>query len=293
MTFRCFIWTLFFLVGCANNETRAPVATQTPTAPNPTLPDAPVPPTVSKTSTPPQQPKLQFLEQTLGGGEESARLPWVLAFHGLGDRPESFAQLFRGFSTPSHLYVLQAPTKYGRGFDWFGVRASGDQQQLSAAIRKASHLVLSLIAELQKSPKNLGKPVVTGFSQGGMLSFALAAEHSSLIAASLPMGGWLPPPLWPKTLPARPAPLFAFHGLDDSVVPWNPTRQAIQHLQALGFPVEVKSYSGLGHSLNSRLRSEWRQSLSSALQKEAVNSLSSSTVARPSKQPKPTPSLAQ
>lgn len=292
MTTGRFTWALIFLIGCARSEPPAEaLPTVTPMAklssPAAKVTDKSQPPTPSGAAT------LLYLEREAGGGQSTARLPWVLAFHGLGDRAASFGRLFEGLTTPSHLYLVQAPAPYGRGYDWFGVRASGDPKLLAKAMRRAAAQVLGVITKLQQDPKNLGKPVVTGFSQGGMLSFALAALHSNKIAASLPLSGWLPPPLLPSKLPSQAAPLWVFHGQDDSVVPWQPTAQLSEQLKLLGFAVTTRSYPGLGHSLNSELRKDWKQALSKALHSTAISSLSSWKAAHPSTPPGPTPTRGQ
>lgn len=210
---------------------------------------------------------LNFKRFTTGGANPSAALPWTIALHGLGDRPESFAHLFDCFPQASHVIVLEAPLARGRGFDWFGHRVSGDPKLLAAGIRKALKLVVAAIDQRRTDRSLVGKPVVTGFSQGGILSFALAALHPSRIAASLPIGGWLPPSLLPTTPTAEPVSIFVFHGEADRTVPWPPTQIVIQQLRDLRFTVEPHSYAGLGHTLNSTLRHEWTQALTQALER--------------------------
>jgi phospholipase/carboxylesterase len=210
---------------------------------------------------------LRFVTLTTGGKRDDEPLPWVIAMHGLGDTPEAFARLFDGASFTAHVYVLQAPTSYGSGFDWFGVRVSGDPVRLSQAMRAAAGRVVQLIDHLGQNPQNRGKPVVTGFSQGGMLSYALAVLHPDRIALAAPVGGWLPPPLWPKRLPpGQAAKIAAFHGEQDRAVPFEQSRIAAEKLTTLGFPLELHTYPNLGHSMNRELLRDWDEALRAALE---------------------------
>jgi phospholipase/carboxylesterase len=210
----------------------------------------------------PADEPLAVVELTTGGAQASDSLPWVIGLHGLGDKPVGFAQLFANLPFQVHVYVPRALLPWGSGYDWFGVRVKGDPQALSEALETAADEVVGLIAKLATDPRNIGKPIVTGFSQGGMLSFALATQHPGTLTAALPIGGWLPPPAWPTSKPDASIPIIAFHGEADAIVPFAPTKRTIAHLEQVGFDVSLSSYPGLGHSINSSLRTAWVHALS-------------------------------
>lgn len=207
---------------------------------------------------------------TTGGASPDAPLPWIVALHGLGDRPEAFSSLLRDLPFQAHVHVPRAPLAHGGGYDWFGVRvSSGDIQRLSEAIRAAALRVVRLIEVLAEDPRHVGKPMVTGFSQGGMLSFALGVHHSKHISASFPIAGWLPPPLWPST-PVDPSPggddaanliISALHGGADEVVPSSPTLAAILHLIELGYDARIEVEPGTGHIPSETMLRTWREDL--------------------------------
>ncbi len=213
----------------------------------------------------PDDAPLPYVHMTTGGGSVDAELPWIVGLHGLGDRPEAFIQAFARAPFEAHVYVPRALLPRGRGFDWYGVRVSGDPVELSKAMERAAVRVVALLDHLAAADENRGKPVVTGFSQGGMLSFALATHYPEKIRASLPIGGWLPPPLWPTEPPAVRVPIVAFHGEADRVVPFAPTREVVTNLQKGSWDVRFESYPGLGHGISPRLRSDWYAALTGFL----------------------------
>jgi len=202
---------------------------------------------------------IHYREYISGGAEAEAELPMVIAIHGLGDSPEDFEGLFRGFDRPARVIVPRGLEAHGPGWSWFPIRTAGaDPEALAAGIRAAADALAPAITALSKARPTAGKPIVTGFSQGGMLSFALAVEHGELISAAYPMGGALPEPLWPKpgSAPAAAPPILAFHGEADTRVPLAPTQRAVEALTAAGYAVELRTYPGLEHSINRPMHTE-------------------------------------
>jgi phospholipase/carboxylesterase len=94
-----------------------------------------------------------------------------------------------------------------------------------------------------------GKPIVTGFSQGGALSFALAARYPQSFAAAFPLSGWFPAALWPTEKPQGAPPIIAFHGTADSLVPITRMRPGAKRLAELGFSIDVRELEGVGHTI--------------------------------------------
>jgi phospholipase/carboxylesterase len=153
--------------------------------------------------------------------------------------------------------VPQGLAPYQSGYSWFPIRVrSQDPERISQGMRRAATRLAQLLAELGQRHPTKGKPLVTGFSQGGMLSFALAVDHPQSIAAAIPMAGWLPPPMWPSALPPMAPPIVALHGDGDQLLEIEPTRAAVGKLRQLGFQVELHEYPGVGHTVSPAMRRE-------------------------------------
>lgn len=215
-------------------------------APRERLPPA-EPSTIATASRAPEPETLPYATLTLGGGERE-QLPWIVALHGLGDTPDDFIQLLQS-ELRAHVYAPRALYPYGDGFDWFRVRVQGDPERLAEALRHAMAEVLRFVDARTQDPKNVGKPVVLGFSQGGMLSFALGAHHPERFRLVVPIGGLLPEPLWPKARPRESTPIVALHGTDDRVVPIAPARALTGHLGQLGYRADLLEFEGVGHGI--------------------------------------------
>jgi phospholipase/carboxylesterase len=213
---------------------------------------------------------LHYLEIVLGDAKPDDPLPMIIAVHGLGDDPENFGYLFETFQEPARLILPRGldPREAG-GWSWFPLRARDpDVAALAAGIDRASEAIAKGIIVLVAERPTIGKPIVTGFSQGGMISFALAVKHPELVSAALPVGGWLPPPL----VTAGPAPgdapsILAFHGTDDTAVRYEPTAQSVAQLVEHGWHVTLKSYAGVGHVITPEIQRDLTDGLVDALRR--------------------------
>jgi len=223
----------------------------------------------------PRAGELFYLERILGEAEPEATLPMIVAIHGLGDDPENFAHLFDAFTEPVRLIAPQgiSPTEAG-GWSWFPLRARDpDVDALSEGISSAAQALAESIEILTKARPTRGKPIVTGFSQGGMLTMTLAIHHPQVVGSAVAIGGWLPPPLWPGAdrSPAGGPRLLALHGTSDNAVAYLPTQQAIAKLKAFGYDAELRSYEGVRHVISPEIQRDLVDALVAAVHVTASN----------------------
>jgi phospholipase/carboxylesterase len=268
---------LLALVACEPRPSE-PQSTQPNKAPAPVEPRAQPPaPTVEPPTEVVELPEVagvHYLEVVTGGADANAELPMIIAIHGLGDSPEGFSQLLASFDQPARVILPRALDPYEPGWSWFPIRArDSDVEGLAAGIEHATNALAQAIPKLVEQRPTRGKPIVTGFSQGGMLSFCLAVHHGELFSAAFPVGGWLPPPLWPK--PDADAtlapPIVAFHGDEDVAVKLEPTQQAVTNLQKAGYRVELNTYTGIGHAITQDMRDDLLDGLREAIGRLEAN----------------------
>ena len=267
-------WLLSLALACndpyGGSATAAPSsAPSAPTTP-PDRPHAPPPSSTPPIATgdEPQAGKIHYVEVVLGDAKADDALPMIVAIHGLGDDPRNFGHLFDEFTEDARLILPRGLDQTpGGGWSWFPFRARDpDVEALSRGIASASDELAAAITVLVRDRKTVGKPIVTGFSQGGMLSFALAVRHPELVAFALPVGGWLPPPLVPTTPAGKDAPpVRAFHGTDDPAVKFEPTRVGVEALKKLGWDVELHAYEGVGHVITPEIHRDLDDALVDAL----------------------------
>lgn len=213
---------------------------------------------------------LRYLEIVRGDAAPEEALPLIIVIHGLGDRPH------RGWlqavdiepDLKARMIFPQAPTPYGRGFAWFEYRfRDRNEAALADGIRAAQARVFSLIERVRATRPTRGRVIVCGFSQGGMLSFALALAHPEPIQIAVPISGELPPPLWPQAkfrggwFPE----IVALHGTADRVVALEADDKLVRHLEGLGYPAKLLRFEGAHHHVTPSMSQHVRSTLSAAV----------------------------
>lgn len=196
--------------------------------------------------------RLRFVVQTTGGAPADARLPLVVALHGVGDTPESFAQLIVPTGLRVRLAAPAGPRVQGHGFGWFPLRSLLTDARWGEHIAEAAALVAPEIARLAQVYPTCGRPLVTGFAQGAMVAFALAAQPNPVVGGAFPLAGELPPSLWPHARTgATGLPVVeVFQGLDDRRVRADKARATWEAFHAAGYPGEFHGYAGVLHTVS-------------------------------------------
>ena len=219
---------------------------------------------------------LTYLEVVQGEADFDDELPMIVAIHGLGDRPENFYGLLQQLGVKARIILPRALDAHGDGWSWFPYRArSPDVQLLSESIDKAATVIVGALRELdEKHPRpDHARIIMTGFSQGGMLSFTTATKAPELFDYVLPIGGWLPGPLVPEAkaadLPHSPE-FVALHGDADPAVKIGPTREGVAALQEKGYSVQLHEYPGVKHAIPPEMRAELYQLLGQAIAGQSI-----------------------
>lgn len=204
----------------------------------------------------------------------SQPLPAVVILHYYTAHPQTLLPLFQGLPLPSHLICPQGPYPAEEGYSWFPEDFyDRDLAGQAAALRQSAAGLAAFLEELPHILRLAGSPLVTGFSQGGDLSYALALEYPHLVGMAIPMGGRLEAPFRPAPLleAARHVPIRALHGEADPIVPIASAREGVAWLEEQGCNVELKSYPGGGHNAPPDLQRDLRALVSAYLQQNSFS----------------------
>lgn len=177
--------------------------------------------------------------------------PLIVAIHGKGDRPDRWVDEWRNFPARAQIVLPRAFDPHGGGFAWFQFKDGMTDEQFGAAVGAAEARLWKGIAKVAGTRRL----IVTGFSQGGILSFAIASRHPNEVIHAFPVSGSCPGPLLPHD-GAHSAPLDAFHGTTDQVLDIKWAREAVAAFKASGNEAALHEYEGVGHSISAKMHSD-------------------------------------
>lgn len=182
--------------------------------------------------------------------------PVLLLLHGYGSNE---ADLFSfAAELPAEYYVisLRAPhdLQYG-SYAWYAINFDADASKFSDLdqARTARELVLATLDELQKKyPIDAQAVTLIGFSQGAILSYAIALSYPDRIQRVAALSGYLNAEIAVagfENNPLNALQLFASHGTVDQVIPVEWARKAPVLLGAMGISIDFHEYP-IGHGVS-------------------------------------------
>jgi phospholipase/carboxylesterase len=196
---------------------------------------------------------IYFLEVVIGEASFDDMLPMLVVLHGRGGTAQIPGGPFLGLTHPVRVIVPQAPDALGSGYEWLPVYVGqGLVDRLSSTLFQTASRIARLLRDLTRRRATMGRVIVSGFSQGGLLTLTLALFHDDVVGEAFPLACWLPPPLEP---PYRRSDLVyprirSMHGTDDPTIPIEPTRQLFARLATHGFDVRFVAFDHVVHTIS-------------------------------------------
>lgn len=192
--------------------------------------------------------------------------PTVVALHGwgansldlLGLAPHLCGGRFLVLCPQGTVGVPIGPAATGWG--WFPLTL-GQPPDPGAFARAVEHVREFLREARARYPVDGRKLVLLGFSQGGVVAYALALSEPESFSGLVALSSWLPGPLV-EHLPARDRSqllTLVQHGTGDDLIGVSRGRESLERLRELRVPVTYREYD-MGHEISARsLRdlSEW------------------------------------
>lgn len=182
--------------------------------------------------------------------------PLLLLLHGYGSNEEdlfSFAQ-----QLPDEYFIVSARAPYNlpqySGHAWYAITFDSDMNKFSddkQAIESRDLIVKFIDEIIATYPVDADNVTLIGFSQGAILSYAVALTYPEKVSRVLALSGYLNMDIVGKSLHAEDVSkvrFFISHGTVDQVIPVEWARKAPEFLKNLGLDVEYHEYNA-GHGV--------------------------------------------
>jgi phospholipase/carboxylesterase len=186
----------------------------------------------------------------------------IVALHWSSSTPEAMLRDLAGIPVEARILLPQANYPQRGGWSWFPRKfgEAEDQEARAEAFRVADALA-DWIELARREYPTYGRPVVTGISYGGDLAYLLAVRHPRTVRAAFPVAARFPADWIPeaRTCTDDCPWIVAFHGNDDWIVGLAEARETAARLRARGYPVELRSYAGVGHRFSAGMRTDFER----------------------------------
>ena len=181
--------------------------------------------------------------------------PLLLLLHGYGSNEAdlfSFAE-----ELPDNYYIISARAPYDMqygSYAWYAINFDADQNKFSdnEQAKKSRDLIVKFIDELtQTYPIDADNVSLIGFSQGSILSYAVALSYPEKVQKVVAMSGYLNLDIVAEDYLKNTfsnLKIFASHGTVDQVIPVEWARKTPAILENLGIGVTYKEYP-VGHGV--------------------------------------------
>lgn len=182
--------------------------------------------------------------------------PLLLLLHGYGSNEEDLFSFSSELPEEYFVVSVRAPydLMYG-SYAWYAINFDADENKFSDIEqgKTSRDLIVSFIDELLvKYPIDPGNVTLIGFSQGSILSYAIALSYPEKISRVVAMSGYLNTEMAVANFEKNDLSklqIFASHGTVDQVIPVDWARKTAPALQALGIPIVYKEYP-IGHGVS-------------------------------------------
>lgn len=181
--------------------------------------------------------------------------PTILALHGWGANAMDLLGLAPFLAGGRFLVIcpqgpIEVPLGPMSGWGWFPL-TGGAPLDADAFARGLDALHTFQHDALRRYPIDRRKLVVIGFSQGGVMAYALGLSQPEQFAGLVALSSWLPATL-ASTLPLvdrSQLSTLVHHGKGDAMIDVDKGRESLERLRQLGVPASYREFD-MGHEIN-------------------------------------------
>ncbi len=195
--------------------------------------------------------------------------PVILTLHGLGTNGDDLAPLCEELHIPGCRFVLpdaplHLPGYPEQAYAWYDFQTYNREE-----FNKSKEYLFKVMDRFANDPNLRPAPgqdkkhkpiIVTGFSQGGVMSLEGGLNYKGRIGAIVSMSGYMPDPWETLTKAQAPfdTPILLVHGIYDEVVPVEGSRRAKKALEEAGYHPVLKEFP-MAHQITEESLNEVRQ----------------------------------
>ncbi len=183
--------------------------------------------------------------------EVKQNYPTVVALHGRGTDAYDLIPLVESLGLEMLVIAPRAPRLFevGGGYAWYDLGAEGvpDPRSFRDSLRSLQEFLVQIRKGYPVGPTG---PILLGFSQGAVMSYAAGLLDPTNIRGIVALSGYIPnrsnlPIKWNEL---KGLPVFISHGTYDELIPIKLGRESAELLRNTGANVTFREYA-MGHQV--------------------------------------------
>ena len=181
--------------------------------------------------------------------------PLLLLLHGYGSNEEDLFSFATELPQDHYVISVRAPHNlqpYGHA--WYAIHFDADENKFSdnEQAKESVQLLANFLDQIIKQyPVDSKKVTLIGFSQGAILSYAIALTYPEKISKVVALSGYFNQEIASEVMDTKAIShlkFFISHGTVDQVIPVECSRKSQQYLENLGLKVVYHEYP-IGHGV--------------------------------------------
>lgn len=181
---------------------------------------------------------------------KSEKSPLIVLLHGYGSNEADLFSFAPELPEEAYIVSLRAPhTVMYDAYAWYAINFDADEKKFSDLhqARNSREIIMRFLEDfISKNPIDAQDVTLMGFSQGAILSYAIALSYPEKIRRVVAMSGYLNPDIAVDDfaeLDLSTLKIFASHGSQDQVIPLAWAQKAPEILKPLGVDIVFNSYA--------------------------------------------------
>lgn len=183
--------------------------------------------------------------------EAAPDAPLLVGMHGIGSNEDDLPSAFVSLEGRAAMAFPRSPLPHPPGYAWYRLIRIGvpDPASFDAGLSTLDAWIdeLRQVSDFAKRPL-----ILSGFSQGAIMSLSYALRHPEKVAGVMAFSGYVPPfvlDALPAPTPGQPQPkVFLTLGRQDALFPFSRLEESAQALVSRGIQPEVFAHDG-GHEI--------------------------------------------
>lgn len=186
--------------------------------------------------------------------------PLLILMHGYGSNEKDLFSFSKNIPGEYLVVSIQGPYTLGNdSYAWFRMDFSnGKRTRNLDDVAKSSEMIIKFIDELSEVYEfDKNRVILSGFSQGGIMSYSLALTHPDRVYGIGVLSGFILDNTQPSSSKSiQDLKVFISHGTEDPLISISEAQQAKEKIESLGITPEYHEYQAK-HEINQAMFTDY------------------------------------